>query len=426
MIKKLLPKSEFAKNVFTLSFGSFISQVINFALTAYLARIYLPEDFGAVTVFTSIVSFVLVISCGKFDVAMVAAKNEDDATRLFSLSHVILIMVSLIMLFFIFIISVFHFSFYTQNKFHEWLWYAPLSVFLITGGHVLWMWNARAKRFKNISFIRILEVITLGIIAIILKNNGANGLFFATLAGQLVLFVILGVGLLQKHGIRQFVFPKKELKKIFVKYSNFPKINILQGYVDIFQVSIVVLVISFGHFASNVTGLYGLCMRVLQAPMWLIVKPIGVVFFTEVAARHRINENLYPLVKKTIYKTSLVALPIPLILLFFGPSLFAFLFGSNWYEAGVYAQIFSLWIFFDLVKTPVAQVASVLGKQHQLLVVSLIGNVLLLICIVIGIYFSLDVKYIFVLISIAQSLIALLVIILCLRMTKSMQKTIVL
>lgn len=417
MWKNRIHSSDFIRNVSTLVAGTAIAQGINFAFNIYLTRIYSPADFGALSVFLSIAACILVFSCGRYDVAMVAAKTNEDASKLFTLSFAILLFLTLLLLPVIASVYFFSIGIYKNNEAYNWLYYIPLFIFLVTGIHLLWMWNVRQKKFKNISFIRVTETITLGLFSIALKSFAGLGLLIASLLSQFCSFIILGFLVFKKDSLSSFFFSSAEIKKAAKDYIEFPKVNILQGFVDMFQINGIPLLMA-GYLGSGTIGLYALCMRVLQAPLSLIVKPIATVFFSEASGKHRNNEDLFSLTKKTIFNAALVALPVPLILLLGGPFLFSFVFGDNWNTAGEYAQIFSIWIYFDLVRSSVSQIAAVVGKQKQLLNFSLFGSMIFIATILIGIYFSMEAKNIFILISTTQSFVSIAIIILCASMAK--------
>lgn len=410
-------RSEFAKGVLTLVSGTAVAQVINFGASIYLARVYLPDDFGAVSLFMAIVSFILVISCGKFDVAIVAARTQEDAAKLFSLSFLITLAVSILTLFCASTLVYFSIDIYKDSGIYSWLPYIAASVLLLTGVQIFWMWNVREKKFGNISFVRIAEAVTMNGFAVLFKAMGAFGLLVGTLLSQLVSFLMLGWIIGKKESFKRFDFGRAELKNTFYRYREFPKVNILQGFLDIFQMNAIVL-LATGQFAPAVIGFYGLCMRVLQVPMRLIVLPVSHVFFAKASEVHREGGDLYILVKKTIGQTIVFALPVPLVLAIAGPDLFSLVFGETWREAGVYARLLSGWIFLDLVRAPIAQVASIVGKQKYVLYVSIVGNILLLGALWVGIFRLDDPRWTMGMVAMSQSLIALILIFLILNISR--------
>jgi len=361
-----LVKTEFAKNIFSLTSSSVVAQAINFFLTMILTRIYSPSDFGLLTIFFTISSLVGVFSACKYDVAIVVAKTREEGIALVRLSLFISILISLLALIIVVLFKPIIQSHLEHPEIINWFYYLPLTLFLTSASQIFWMWNVREKKFKDLSILRILETSSNGGFSIILKPLGAIGLMFGTIASQLVSSTFLFVRVVFRDKFKPFLFIKKDLKEHASAYSEFPRFNVLQGFADMFLISAIVLVGS-NYFSVYVMGLYALCMRVLQLPMGLIIRPIAHVFFAEASEKYRNGEDFYKLTKKTIIRTALFASVVPITLLIAGPFLFSLVFGSQWHESGVFAQILSIWIFLDFIKAPVAQIPAIVGKQKLVL-----------------------------------------------------------
>lgn len=54
-----------------------------------------------------------------------------------------------------------------------------------------------------------------------------------------------------------------------------------------------------------------------------------------------------------------------------GPQIFSFVFGSNWYDAGVYAQVLSLGVYANLIFHPISRIYGVFEKQRMKLLIDL-------------------------------------------------------
>jgi|SRR6185437_11175369 len=397
-------RSAFAKNIIALVSATALAQVINFGFNIILARIYSPTDFGVLSVFLSLVSFAMVVSAGKYDIALVTAHNTDEAKGLTSLGLVITLITAICILFASWLVYTIPIGFYQQNEVRKWFYFIPVSLILLSGFQVLWMWNVREKRFKNISFIRPLEAFVNNGLCIFLKGYKAFGLLIGSLSGQFVSASIITVISLSKDGKGIFFNQIKTLKNLSLKYIHFPRVNILQGFLDTLQMGIVVLV-GANYFSAAEIGFYSMCLRVLMAPTRLISLPLTHVFFAEASEQYREGKDIYPLVKRIAYQAGLWLMAIPIVLIIAGPWLFKIVFGAQWMEAGVYAAILSPWIFLDMIRAPISQVASIVGKQHKVLIISLVSNALLVISLVGGIWYGLNFKTILVLISASQSVV---------------------
>jgi len=111
---------------------------------------------------------------------------------------------------------------------------------------------------------------------------------------------------------------------------------------------------------------------------------VSQVFYSEAANIGKSNPvELKRISVKLIKKLSLIAL-VPLsTLLAFGPLLFSFVFGKQWYEAGVYARIISLMIYFQFIILPVGRILEIFERQKEGLIFNIMR--LLMILIVFGI-----------------------------------------
>ena len=86
MIRKILPKGEFSRNVLTLMTGTSIAQAIPIAISPILTRIYTPEDFGVFALYMAIATVVSVIATGRYETAIMLPKKDSEAINLFIVS----------------------------------------------------------------------------------------------------------------------------------------------------------------------------------------------------------------------------------------------------------------------------------------------------------------------------------------------------
>jgi O-antigen/teichoic acid export membrane protein len=411
-------RSAFAKNILALVSATALAQAINFGFNILITRLYTPADFGVLSVFLTLVSFVGVISTGKYDVALVAAREREEAKGLTSLGITITVVIALMTLLAIWLVYSIPISFYSDNPVRKWFYFIPLSVIFLSIFQMLWMWNVREKKFKSISFIRPLEAFVNSGLCVFLKAYKELGLILGSLTGQFVSAAVITFISLKSEGINLFFSPIKKLKDLGYKYIDFPKINILQGFVETLQMGIIIL-IATGYFLPSEVGFYSLCMRVLQAPARLITLPLAHVFFAEASENYREGKDLLHLVKRVTYQAGMWLIAMPIVLIIAGPLLFKVIFGANWEEAGVYAAILSPWIFLDMIRGPIAQVASIVGKQKIILFITVISNVILVISLIFGVWFKLRFNILLIIVSALQSLMCLYTISIIFKMSGS-------
>jgi O-antigen/teichoic acid export membrane protein len=88
--------------------------------------------------------------------------------------------------------------------------------------------------------------------------------------------------------------------------------------------------------------------------------------------------NIRPAVLKIMGMLAAVGMVPFSLLVFFGESLFAFVFDSQWSEAGIYAAIAAPWLFFNFVVSPVSLIPAILGQQRTFLIFSLLFTLITL------------------------------------------------
>jgi O-antigen/teichoic acid export membrane protein len=417
-LKRFLPASDFSKHILTLTAGSVVAQLITFCITSLLARIFLPADFGVLSIYTSLLAIPLVFATGKYDLPIVIAEKE-KALQLVRLCFFILVASCGILLLLAVVVHLSGVPIYRESLSSSLLLLLPVSLFLVSGGFVLWMWFVRAKEFRVLTGVRIAEALFIGLFSLVLYRLGGTGLIAGTILGQAVAFLILVFIFFRKGNAVPADFSNAGgLGKVAAEYAEFPKINILQSFLEMFQLTAVILIGS-RFFAPEITGFYALCMRILQAPMGLIVRPVSNVFFSEASSLFREGKSLLPLTLGTIRKTSLLMIPVVLVIVAGGPFLFSILFGANWSEAGVYARILVVWICLDLVRAPVSQLASVTGRQKQLLYCTIGGNVLLLLTLYLCGLYGLQPRNFFAVLAFTQSLYTIAVLVMVVRFARA-------
>ena len=79
-------RSGFVKNVTTLVTGTAIAQFINILSTPLLTRIYSPEEFAVFQIFYSTAAIFSVIATLRYELAIMAPENEEEALDLVSIS----------------------------------------------------------------------------------------------------------------------------------------------------------------------------------------------------------------------------------------------------------------------------------------------------------------------------------------------------
>lgn len=405
MISKLSLKSGLVRNILTLFTGSTIAQAIPVIVSPLLTRLYPVSDFAALTVITTLISLVGVIVAGRYEVGVGLPEQDREARQLVYLAITISFIVSAISML---AMIIFHGSVSDLLNFtspHIYLFLVPFAALFYGIIQSLTYWHIRKRKYKSLAASRVNQsLVNSGLsLGFAFTGWGLNGLIIGNVAGHLAAMLHL-TGSVRKD--KELTFSSDErkttdLRKLARKYSDLPRVNGLHGITDMAQTSFVIFLIS-SYFGAIATGLYGLTIRILQAPLNVIGSSVAIVFYKEVSEKIQKKEMIVKLLRTTITTLSMISFPVFLVIFIWGPELFAFVFGKTWRESGVYASILCPWLFLNFIASPLSHLPVILNKQRLFFVFSLIGNVGVIISISAGAFIFNEIKQSLILITVTQ------------------------
>ena len=364
ILSKALPKNQFARGVSVLIGGTAGAQLLSILAAPILTRLYSPDDFGMLAVFTALLTFFTVISAGRYELTIPLPDSEQDAADLTVLGFSLVLCTT--------IISAFIFIIWPQKiatiintpQLANYLWIIPLGVFFLGSYQVFNKWAVRQKQFTVIAKTRVYQ--SVGTLAIQLGGHslGPLALMGGHATGQGIGASGLAYSALKRPELKKSSW--RNLKKQAYRYKDFP---IFSTWTALFNTASLQFapIMFIAIFGATVTGLYALTLRMLTLPSSLIGNAVGSVFLSE-APKAKRDGNLAELVTKLHSRLAMAgALPL-VVLLLFGPDLFALVFGEEWRKAGVYSQWMAPWIYLQFQWSPLTMLTMVLELQRQALV----------------------------------------------------------
>ena len=407
MLKRLLPQTGFARNVLTLFTGASIAQAIPILISPILTRLYPVSEFAVLTLITTLISLLGVIVCGRYEVAIGLPSDENEAKQLVYLSILISISVSTVAMVLVLFFNESIADLLNNHNAASYILFVPLISLMYGLNQALTYWNIRKRNYYLISRTRVGQSVSNSLTSLSLGYSifRINGLVIGNMLGHLSILILTYFG---TKGRAEISFSKNDLnieklKHLARKYSDLPLVNGLHAFTDMLQVTGVIFVIS-AVFESVTTGLYGLTMRILQAPLTMIGTSFSIVFYKEASEKVANNQKITKLLRTTILTLAAISFPVFLVIMIIGPDLFAFVFGESWRDAGVYARILSPYLFMNFISSPVSHLPVILNKQREFFLLSLVGNILVLAGILIGAFVYSDFQIGLIIVSISQVL----------------------
>lgn len=409
-LKKTFAGSEFSRNVLLLFSGTAISQALPILISPILTRIYTPEQFATLGLFTAMISILGVISTGKYEFAIMLPEKESEAKAVALLAALLTLAFGVITLL---VVLLFHDDivlFFNNPDFSLWLYLVPVGVILTGGTQILNFLNNREKSYKTIANSRIVRSVISSLINIVFgfvklsaKALQSIGLIAGLLVGQVVELLMLKKNR-SVTGVRvRNTSAGISLKEMAKRYANFPKFDVPSEIMITASIQLPVLLLN-RFFERSVVGFYFHAHKVLSIPMSMLGSSIGQVLLRQLSDCREDNQRFSELVGKT-YRHLILLASIPYVMVaFFGQELFGLVFGAAWAEAGVFAQLISPWLLFNFVGAPLTMIFTVREKQRRMFYWISGMFVARVISIYLGIHFFNDTYHTILLFSISGTL----------------------
>lgn len=381
--------------------GTTIAQAIPIAISPILTRLFTPEDFGVVALYVSISSIIASVATGKYELAIMLPKKDEDAATIAALSTGITLIFSILTLI---IVSFFNqqlTSLLGNTEISVWLYVIPLSVLLTGVYQSLNYWLNRKKQYKKLAGNKIIASSSTASTKLVSGyfSYGSGGLIISNLFGQAVATTIL-FGLVWKKSNN--LFKEIRLSKLFIlarKYAEFPKYTLASTLANTLALQLINIFISVFYSVSTL-GFYSLVQRIMGIPSTLIGISFGQVFFQQASEEKKQTGTAIKTFKSTLKKLVITAVPMFLILFFVVEELFAFVFGEEWRISGVYAKAIMPLFFIRFIVSPITTIILIYLK-NKLLLLWQIGLLLLFVSIfLIGNFFEIEFVSILYLISV--------------------------
>lgn len=343
--------------------GTTIAQAIPIAISPILTRIYTPQDFGIFALYMSIASILSAIATGRYELAIMHPKKDEDAISIVFLSVIIASCISFLSLCIVFFLNSEITSILGNPEISLWLYFLPLTVLLTGIYQSLNYWNNRKKHYKRLATSRVIQnssAVTTQLTTGFYGTVG-GGLIIGHSAGLGIATSILGILIYNEDRVIILKIRKLKVLALAKKYIDHPKFLTLSHGISSVYMQIPVFFIG-RFFDLSILGFYTLANRLISLPGTLMANSIGDVFRQRAAEDYNKTGKFDKVLLKTFFSTLKVSI-IPFSILYFTINdVFSFVYGSTWGQAGKYAQILIIGAFFSFIITPIDKAALITNK----------------------------------------------------------------
>jgi O-antigen/teichoic acid export membrane protein len=367
---------DFARHALTLGGGNALAQLILLALSPVIARLYSPEAFGVFAVYAALVSVLAVAATAKYEAALMLPRYHRQAASLLLFLSLfcpaVAVCLGLPLVFFRHGLA----EWMGAPRIALWFWVLPVSVALVGWYQALRFWAMRREAFADVARNAVTRTAAGAALACAM---GLWPLFPKAPESGLILSQILGEGLgnlfllsrirrrdralLAWPGWRRLVSTARRWRALVLSLTAAE--GIAQGYSRL-----PVLAINW-LFGPAAAGLYAWADRFSWLPSQLIAAAVGDVYRQRATVEYHRHGQFDGLMRRTLAATTAIAIMPFALGILLAPTLFGWIFGAEWREAGVLAQILMVGGFVSFVITPTDKAAVILQRTRYILLWSL-------------------------------------------------------
>lgn len=370
-------KKDLRSGIFYTFIFRYAKYAIQLIVSAILARLLTPEDFGIVAVINVFVIFFLILSTFGLGTAVIQKQNI-SSQNLFSLFIVTIF-------FGIVLSSVFYASapiissLYNNSEYNKITRLLSVSMFFTTLTSIPQAILLKEKKFKIIGMIEFWVGIISGAFAVILALNGYSyySLVYKSILESILVFLIYSK-------LSSIKFFKSVSFKIFSEVFSYTTFQLLYNVVDYFSRNLDTLIMG-KYLGASKLGLYDRANRLLST-----VNGLTVVFTPVIHPVLSVHQKDWELIFKVFKKITkylfLFGLPLSVFLHFSSKEIILILYGEQWLKSVPVFEFLSLIIWIQILYSSVQPFFQVLGKTNYLLLLGLVFISVIITAVFIGVF----------------------------------------
>lgn len=372
-LDKLLPSGSFLRNVTILVGGTAFAQGLMVLGLPILTRLYTPDAFSLLAVYTAIIALVTVISSLRYNLAIPLPKKDVDGLALLA--------VSLIAAFFVTLLCAVPVIFKPdwvaaqlgRPDLQPYLWMIPFGIFIASAYNALQYWASRKKLFALITRTRMTRAI--GGIGTQIGFGAVYGTPFGLIFGHMI-YGGLGMIELLRSLLKndRHLFKSFSLKRITTQariHRRFPIYSVPASLLDTASNELPIILIA-SIVVGPEAGFIFLARRVVGLPMSLIGSSVSQVYLSEAPQKLR-DGTLSAFTLRTMWALLKTGAPALILLGLISPIVFPLIFGQEWARSGWLVAWMTPWFILQFAVSPVSRAIEIKNKFALSLALNLIG-----------------------------------------------------
>ena len=353
------------RNVLKLLSANVVAQVIGLVVYPFLTRMYSPEDFGLLNLFLSIGNVLVVLALADYYYSIVLPKEECQASSLVHASLILLVLTTGLLA-----VSIF-FSKQVAHLFNsphlaEYYWLLPIYVFIMGLWNILNYWYIRQKRFGSISTYQVSQNALSAGGKLLFGYAGVlqGGMIYSVVLAP-VISLVVSIVVRFREVLRPLMSVSVNgIREMSKKYRNFPLYVLPRSLVNVLSGQVPVLLLT-PFFGGRFVGLFSMALLLGYMPIGTISRALYQVMYQHSIESVHHAQRIGQVFWRFIGYTSLVVIPIFVLLYFVLPDLTDWLLGGEWRVVGEYIRWMLPWLFVSLLTGSTCYLSDVFMQQKK-------------------------------------------------------------
>ncbi len=340
----------YLKNLYWQASGNSLAQLINIFSLPLITRLFAPESMGLLGLALQYISLLTILISLRFEHLVVWPKENHDAQHL---TRFVLKFGALSCLLWTFLCAIATTTFLVDSKLHIWLLLLPMTAYMLVCAQALQQLDQRSSSFKLSGMSELVNRCV---------NNGfvvIGGLFsFGGIC--LLLGVVLGqaakILVFRRHfGLLRGLFFQDIFNAIrAAKCLKLFKLNgsLMLSHLMLSLTAVIPLTYIAFEWGKAEVGHFSLVLSTLALPTALFGNAMGQVFYQQSSKQFAQNKSFDRLLLSNLKLLMVMGIPCFSFVCFFGPDIYALVFGAPWAEAGKIASYYSVAAALSFFTTP--------------------------------------------------------------------------
>lgn len=359
--------ASFLSNLFKLTTGTMLAQIVAIVLIPVVTRIYPPEFFGVNQLFLSIAAVIVVVAPLSYGFVIMLPEKDEDSMNAFVLSIICIFGISAITGAVFIGFADWFGDIFNSPLIADYLIWLPIFIIFSSLSVVLNEWLSRRLKYGVLSRGIVVNSVSTRMIQI------GSGLIAPSPLG-LILGSVMGMGLavlFMLRGVKEDVVLLKSvtgsrIRDLAVRYRDFSIYGSTGGLANTVSAELPAFMLAY-FFSPAVLGFYALATMAVRLPMAMVGTAISQVFFQKASEEKNRTGSVKTVVEEIHTRLISVGIFPFIIFIILAEDLFTFVFGANWLTAGTYARILAPWCFAIFIFSPISSLFGVLERQRAYL-----------------------------------------------------------